>query len=107
MNDRHRKDANGQPEATFFNCTAWRGLADVVSRFATKGTKVCVTGPVSCRTYQGNDGVTRASLDVTVQDFEFCSSRSSGESSGEAAPAPKTESKPAEYAPVTDTELPF
>ena len=44
---------------------------------------------------------------VTVQDFEFCSSRSSGESSGEAAPAPKTESKPAEYAPVTDTELPF
>jgi len=103
VNDRKRKGPDGQPEATFFRCTAWRGLADVVAKFATKGTKVAVTGPVSCRTYQGNDGVTRASLEVQVEDFEFESS-GSGKQAPIEAPAP---AEPAPMTPVAAEDLPF
>ena len=35
---------------------------------------MCVIGPVSVSTYQGNDGATRASLEITAQDVEFLSS---------------------------------
>ena len=77
---------NGQNEADFFRCTVWRGLADVASRYLHKGSKVFVAGPVSVRTYQGNDGTTRASLELTVEDFEFVDSRN-GSGAPNAAPA--------------------
>lgn len=105
VNDRRQKDENGQPKATFFNCTAWRGLADVVAKFAPKGTKVAVTGSVSCRTYQANDGTTKASLDVVVDQFEFVS----GGNRQEAAPAetvPAAQSA-SNFTPVDNDTLPF
>ena len=104
VSDRRRKDENGQPLTTFFNCTAWNGLADVVARYATKGTKVRVTGPVSCRTYQANDGTTKASLEVTADDFEFCSSGNRAEQTTQAE-KPQEEKK--DFTTVQSDELPF
>lgn len=69
--NRRQKDA----EADYFRCTAWRGLADVAANYLHKGSKVYVAGPVSVRTYQANDGGTRASMELTVEDFEFVDSR--------------------------------
>ena len=113
VNSRRRGQNNNgqqQDDAQFFRCTAWRGLADVVSKYATKGTKVCVVGPVSARTYQANDGSTRVSLDVTVEDFEFTGSRNSGAApedynSAPAAPAPTAQNSG--FTAVESDELPF
>jgi single-stranded DNA-binding protein len=44
----------------------------------TKGKKVCVVGPVSVSTFTGNDGTTRATLEVTADDVEFLSPRAEG-----------------------------
>jgi single-strand DNA-binding protein len=116
VNSRRRGQNNSQQqdEATFFRCTAWRGLADVISRYAAKGTKVCVMGPVSVRTYTANDGTTRASLEVTVEDFEFASSRNDGASAGSnyqqpAAPAaqPGPTAQSDGFTQVMDDDLPF
>ena len=115
VNDRRKKDANGQPEATFFRCTAWRGLAEVVGKFASKGTKVAVTGPVSCRTYQCNDGQTRASLEVTVDDFEFVGGGQRNNPAGQqadvpqnSAPIPQNDTPiPQSFTPVDNSDLPF
>ncbi|MBR6954707.1 MAG: single-stranded DNA-binding protein [Clostridia bacterium] len=111
VNSRRRGGQNNgqqQDDTQFFRCTAWRGLADVISRYATKGTKVCVIGPVSARTYTGNDGNTRVSLEVTVEDFEFASSRSA---EGAAAPAPQGEMSPtaqnSDFTPAANEDLPF
>ena len=72
VNRRARRDAQaGQPEADFFRVSAWRQLGENCSKFLTKGRKVCVVGPVSVRTYQANDGTTRANLEVTAEDVEL------------------------------------
>ena len=68
VNRRHR---DGQPEADFFRVNAWRGLADICGKYLAKGRKVAVTGMVSVSTYQGRDGKTYASMDVTADDVEF------------------------------------
>ena len=70
-----RNAREGQPEADFFRVTAWRQLGENCGKFLAKGRKVCVCGPVSVSTYTGNDGVTRASLDVTAEDVEFLTPR--------------------------------
>ena len=81
-----RRSANGnQPEADFFRVSAWRQLGENCQRYLAKGRKVAVTGPVSVSTYTGNDGTTRATLEVTADDVEFLSSRN--EDAG-YAPAP-------------------
>lgn len=81
-----RSNSNGQPEADFFRVTAWRGLADNCKKYLAKGRKVNVVGPVSCRTYTGNDGVTRASLEIQADEVEFLTPRQDGQQQG-GAPA--------------------
>ena len=112
VNRRNRRDdQNGQPEADFFRVTAWRQLADICSKYLAKGRKVCVVGSVSVHTYTGNDGTTRASLEVTADEVEFLSSRNDGEAGGytaSAAPeAPSADSQAAGFTAVETDELPF
>ena len=106
-----RDDQSGQPEADFFRVTAWRQLADICSKYLAKGRKVCVVGPVSVHTFTGNDGATRASLEVTADDVEFLSSRNDADAVGgytaPAAEAPSAETPAAGFTAVETDELPF
>ena len=72
-----RKTANNQnPEADFFRVSVWRGLGESCAKYLKKGSKVCVVGAVSVRTYQTNAGEFRANLEVTADDVEFLSKAS-------------------------------
>lgn len=68
-----RKKVEGQPEADFFRVSAWREKGENCAKFLSKGKKVCVIGPVAVRTYTGNDGNTRAQMEVTADEVEFLS----------------------------------
>ena len=113
VNRRRSSNADsGQPEADFFRVTAWRQLGEICSKYLAKGRKVCVMGPVSVSTYQGNDGQTRATLEVTADDVEFLSARNeAGEAMAPAAAPQQSASKPASpasgFVQVDDEELPF
>ena len=74
-------------DADFFRITAWRQLGENCAKYLAKGRKVFVTGPLSARTYQANDGTTRVSLEVTADEVEFLSSRNDDASAGSYAPA--------------------
>ena len=69
--NRRRQTNNDQPEADYFRVSAWRQLGENCAKYLDKGRKVCVIGPVSISTYTGNDGKTRANMEVTADDVEF------------------------------------
>ena len=101
-----RRAQEGQPEADFVRITAWRQLGENCQKFLAKGRKVFVSGPVSVSTYEGRDGQTHASLEMTADDVEFLSSRNEAGAAPMAAPA----SAPAETSsamPVLEDDLPF
>lgn len=89
---RNSQSANSsQPEADFFYVSAWRQLGENCAKYLAKGRRVCVIGPVSCRTYTGNDGTTRASMEINAIDVEFLSTKTEDEhaaASRAAAPVP-------------------
>lgn len=89
VNDRRsRNQQNGQENTLFVRCTFWRQPAEIISRYVRKGHKLFVTGPVSVRTYQANDGSTRVSVEINnVEDFELLTSRAEAESMGNASGA--------------------
>ena len=107
--NRRRSSNSNQPEADFFRVSAWRQLGENCQRYLAKGRKVAVVGAVSVSTYTGNDGTTRASLEVTADDVEFLSSRNE-----DAGYAPAASVQPVAAAPamngfeeVDDEDLPF
>jgi single-strand DNA-binding protein len=93
---------------TWWRVTCWRGLAETVNSFLEKGRQVyieaqingeAVSGTQNPRVWTGNDGVARASYEVTARTVKFLGGR--GEGSGEA---PLGEPPPEEYEGDT---LPF
>ena len=70
-----RKKVDGQPEADFFRVSAWGQLGENCQKYLAKGRKAYVEGTVSVSTYQGQDGQTRASMDVFASDVEFLTPR--------------------------------
>lgn len=71
----NRRARGGQQEADFFRVTAWRALGENCAKYLAKGRKVAVIGPVSARAYTGNDGQTRATLELTADEVEFLTPR--------------------------------
>jgi single-strand DNA-binding protein len=100
---------NQQPEADFFRVSAWNKLGEVCQRFLAKGRKVCVVGSVSVSSYEGKDGSTRFSLDVSAEDVEFLSPRNDGQTGGGAgfAPSDASDTGHAGFQEVDDDDLPF
>ncbi len=98
-------------DADFFRITAWRQLGENCSKYLSKGRKVFVSGPLSARTYQANDGSTRVSLEVTAEDVEFLSSRADSEAAGAGSYAPAVPAAPTAqnsgFTAVETDELPF
>lgn len=81
-------DGNGEKQTDFFNCTAWRGLADNIACYCKKGNKVAVSGSIQIRNYEDDQGLQRTAVDVIVQDCEFLTSpkRDSGNTAPESVP---------------------
>src|SRR6266496_5773032 len=67
---------------TWYNCAAWRALAEMLNTNLKKGQQVFVQGDLFPREYTTRDGQTRTSLDVTVNVFQFLGSKQQKESSG-------------------------
>lgn len=68
--DRGMRDANGNRQADFINCVAWRGQADFISRFIKKGYLLSVEGRIQTRNYQAQDGQTRYVTEVVLDAVE-------------------------------------
>ncbi len=93
-------DADGNRETDFFNCTAWRGLGETISKYCKKGNKVMVGGHIQLRNYEDNQGVKRQAVDIIVQDVEFLTPKSSDEQ-------PAAKQKPTLQAMDDDSDIPF
>ena len=58
------------------NIVVWRGLADVVDKYLTKGQKVYVEGKLKTRSWQDEAGVTKYSTEVVADNMTMLSSKS-------------------------------
>ena len=118
VNRRYRSNDNQQPSADFFNVTAWRALAEHVTRYFKKGSSIFVVGTIQNRTWTDNQGVKRYATDIIADEINFVDSRSESPA-GQGQPytpdvynSAPAYSTPATAAPnfeeiKTDDDLPF
>ena len=106
--NRRRTQQDQQPEADFFSVTAWRQLGENCGKFLTKGSKVCVIGPVSVRLFNRSDGTAGASLEMQANDVEFLSSPNNAGNSGASNTGNQNQPEiPTGFTQVETGELPF
>ncbi|MCI8541746.1 single-stranded DNA-binding protein [Acetatifactor aquisgranensis] len=65
----------GEPDADFFNCTAFGRQAEFVERYLHKGIKIVLCGRIQNDNYTNKDGQMVYSVRVMVDEIEFAESK--------------------------------
>ena len=73
--ERDFKDQNGQREADFIDCVAWRQSGEFVCKYFTKGRMAVVDGRLQLRDWTDREGNKRRSAEVGVDSVRFGDSK--------------------------------
>jgi single-strand DNA-binding protein len=95
---------DGEPEADFFNCTAFNKTAEFVEKYCKKGTKMVVEGRIQNDNYE-KDGVRHYGVKIMVDSLEFAESKSANNTP--SAKAEVTGDEFVDAASALTEELPF
>lgn len=77
----------GEQAADFFNCTAFGRQAEFIEKYVKQGTKLLITGRVQNDNYTNREGQKVYSVQIIVQELEFCESK---KNDANAANAPRS-----------------
>lgn len=98
---------NGEREADFINCVAWRKQAENIAKYCNKGSQVAAEGRISTRTYDAQDGTKRYVTEVVCDNVTFLGVKGSS-NTGNAGYEPDPIPQNANAIQSTDvTEDPF
>jgi len=76
---KRRFSKQGEPDADFINCVAFRKQAEFIEKYFKKGMQMAVTGSLKIDVLEGRDGQRRWFTDVVIDEVEFTESRSAYE----------------------------
>lgn len=81
----YKKDTNEtRDEAGFFDCVAWGKLAEVISKYVTKGRRIAVDGSLRFNSWEDSEGKKQSRVNIYVENFQFLEAKPQGESSYDA-----------------------
>ena len=88
--NRKFKNQNGEYDADFISCTAWRQTAEFVSKYFSKGKMIAVEGSLRTGSYtdKNHSDVTHYTTDVFVDGVEFCGDKGTSNAATTAAQQP-------------------
>ena len=93
----YQKD--GERQADFINCVAFRNTADFISKHFVKGQMICVCGMLQTRAWESQDGKKNYATEVIVNEVYFTGDKR-GNDNSTTPPAD-------EFIQVADDKLPF
>lgn len=106
------KNQEGEYEADFINCVAYRKLAETITTYTQKGDKLGVDGRLQIRNYDNSEGNKVYVSEVIVNGIEFLEAKkeksaSNEEVSGIDASNEDIDPFQEEQLTITDDMLPF
>lgn len=92
--------AEGEKQTDFIDVVAWRGAAEFVSKYFTKGRMAAVSGRLQIRSWTDKEGSKRKAAEVVADKIYFADSKRDAE--------PASADVRADFAQIEDdSELPF
>lgn len=62
---------DGQPEADYFNCTAFGKQAEFIEKYVRKGTKLIIGGNLQNNNYTNRYGEKVNAVQINIEELEF------------------------------------
>lgn len=92
-----RKYKQGEEkQADFINIVAWRGTAEFVSKYFSKGSAIGIEGSIQTRNYTDKNGNNRTAFEIVANNVHFIDSkRSQSGGEGNSLPTPENDPLPA------------
>ena len=78
-----RLKREGEPDADFFNCTAFGRQAEFAEKYLKKGTKIAIIGRAQNDNYTDRNGQKVYSVQIMVEEMEFAESKSKNAEAGQ------------------------
>lgn len=110
--ERNYAAKGAERQTDFFNCVAWRGTAEFITRYFTKGKMMAAEGSLQTRSYEDKNGNKRHVTEVMVEQVYFAGD--SGASHGQqpttptpAAPIAFNSGSVEDFQEIEDDDLPF
>lgn len=105
--DRRFKDQNGQRQADFINCVAWKQTAVFIQKYFKKGNRIGAAGSIQTRTYE-KDGQKQYITEVLVEEAEFVESTKTEQKPEPESQHPEPQQEPEQVPEPEQPEgLPF
>lgn len=109
--NRSFKSQDGEQQADFINCVAWRKQAENVANFLDKGSLVGVDGRIQTSSFDGQDGKRVFTTEIVADSVQFLEPRNRSEQPNGSAQQQhnRPANDPFDGGPVEvmDDDLPF
>ena len=95
-------------QTEWHNVVVWRGLAEVVEKYVTKGQLLYIEGRIRTRAWDDKDGNKRYTTEIVADNLQMLGRK--GDNSGEttsSTPAQNTSSSATITEPEPEDDLPF
>ena len=105
---RSYKNAEGEYEADFINCVAYKHQAETIAKYIKKGDRLGIEARIQTRSYENQEGKTIRLTEAIIEHMDFIEGKKAEEKPQEE---PKTESDPfldfGESISIDEDNLPF
>ena len=102
----NRKTTAGEPQkADFLTVIAWRGAADFICKYFSKGSAICVTGNIQTRNWEDKNGGKHTAVEIVADGVDFVESKATANNAQTSLTASENKANFEEIS--SDDDLPF
>ena len=103
------QEGNWQEKTEWHNCKAWRGLAETISNYLKKGSKVYVEGRLETSNWEDENKKKHYKTEIVIDEMIMLDSKgdNSGGSGGNGGTYGSTKPAGKPASTTTDDDLPF
>ena len=101
------KNSEGEYEADFINCVAWKNSAEFISKYFKKGQQIGVQGELQTRKWSDDEGKTRYATEVIVRNTTFVGKSENGNAALNSSEEDFGDLPAPDMPNINDEDLPF
>ena len=118
--DRNYTKPGEERQTDWINVVAWRGAAEFICKYFTKGRMIAVSGSLQTRIWEDKNGSKHKAVELVAKQISFCGDKvkdvSRGEAAGQEPPKAAPQEEPVQdftqgslddFVELDDSDLPF
>ena len=118
--DRNYTKPGEERQTDWINVVAWRGAAEFICKYFTKGRMIAVSGSLQTRIWEDKNGSKHKAVELVAKQISFCGDKvkdvSRGEAAGQEPPKGVPQEEPVQdftqgglddFVELDDSDLPF